>query len=87
MEHFTYDKDGTEKWFNGIAFCEKSDILSELVISYNCENKLYAFGYNFFFNSDVKLIPVTCDYFVGKKSDNVLQMIRRKTSGGKYGKL
>ena len=68
VEHFTFDIDGSEKWFSGVVICPKPGTQSELVIRYDCErNQLYSFDYSEFTDSLVKLIPLKPTSLVGEK--------------------
>ena len=67
VKHLTFDYDGKEKWFPGIVVCQKPDSDTELVIRYDCEDKLYSFNFSDFKNSVVKLILVKLTDFLGKR--------------------
>ena len=45
VQHLTFDYGGKEKWFPGVVVCQKPDSNSELVICYDCEDKLYSFNF------------------------------------------
>ena len=47
--------------------CQKPDSDTELVIRYDCEDKLYSFNFSDFKNSVVKLILVKLTDFLGKR--------------------
>ena len=65
--HLTFDYDGKKKWFPGAAVCQKPNSDTELVIRYDCEDKLYSFNFSDFKNSVVKLILVKLTDFLGKR--------------------
>ena len=67
VQHLTFDYDGKEKWFPGVVVCQKPDSDTELVIRYDCEDKLYSFNFSDFKNSVVKLILVKLTDFLGKR--------------------
>ena len=67
IQHLTFDYDGKEKWFPGVVVCQKPDSDTELVIRYDCEDKLYSFNFSDFKNSVVKLISVKLTDFLGKR--------------------
>ena len=67
VQHLTFDYDGKEKWFPGVVVCQKPDSDTELVIRYDCEDKLYSFNFSDFKNSVVKLISVKLTDFLGKR--------------------
>ena len=67
VEHFTFDYNGKEKWYNGVVVCLKPDTASELVIRYDCEETLYSFDYSEFLDSLVRLVPIFPQYLLGKK--------------------
>ena len=66
VQHLTFDYDGKEKWFPGVVVCQKPDSDTELVIRYDCEDKLYSFNFSDFKNSVVKLTSVTPTDPLGK---------------------
>ena len=47
--------------------CQKPNSDTELVIRYDCEDRLYCFNFSDFQNSVVKLLPVAHADFVGKR--------------------
>ena len=53
--------------FPGIVVCQKPKSDTELVIHYDCEDRLYSFDFSDFQNSVVKLRPVTHADFIGKR--------------------
>ena len=67
VQHLTFDYDGKEKWFPGVVVCQKPDSDTELVIRYDCEDKLYSFNFSDFKNSVVKLTLVKLTDFLGKR--------------------
>ena len=48
-------------------FCQKPNSDTELVIRYDCEERLYSFNYSDFQNYVVKLLPVTHADFISKR--------------------
>ena len=40
VQHLTFDYDGEEKIFPGVVVCQKSNSDTELVICYDCEDRL-----------------------------------------------
>ena len=67
VQHLTFDYDGKEKWFPGVVVCQKPDSDTELVIRYDCEDKLYSFNFSDFKNSVLKLTWVTPTDLLGKR--------------------
>ena len=65
--HLTFDYDSKVKWFLGVVVCQKPDSDTELVICYDCEDKLYSFNFSDFKNSVVKLKLVTPTDLLGKR--------------------
>ena len=45
VQHLTFDYGGKEKWFPGVVVCQRPDSNTELVIRYDCEDKLYSFNF------------------------------------------
>ena len=66
VQHLTFDYDGKEKWFPGVVVCQKPDSDTELVIRYDCEDKLYSFNFSDFNFSIIKLTSVTPTDILGK---------------------
>ena len=66
VEHFTFDYEGKEKWYNGTVMCIKPNTESELVIRYDCEDT-YCFEYSIFGNELVKLLHLSPPDFLNKK--------------------
>ena len=56
-----------KKKFPGTVVRQKPNSDTELVIRYDCEDRLYCFNFSDFQNSVVKLLPVTHADFVGKR--------------------
>ena len=71
VQHLTFDYDGKEKWFPGVVVCQKPDSDTELVIRYDCEDKLYSFNFSDFKNSVVKLTSVMPTNLLGKRLKNI----------------
>ena len=67
VEHFTFGNNGKEAWFEGIVVCLKPDTDSELVIRYNCEEKLYSFAFSDYGDGLLRLLPLTSEFALGKK--------------------
>ena len=67
VQHLTFVYDGKEKWFPGVVVCQKPDSDTELVIRYDCEDKLYSFNFSDFKNSAVKLTLVKLTDLLGKR--------------------
>ena len=67
VQHLTFDYDGKEKWFPGVVVCQKPDSDTELVIRYDCEDKLYSFNFSDFKNSAVKITLVKLTDLLGKR--------------------
>ena len=66
VQHLTFDYDGKEKWFLDVVVCQKPDSDTELVIRYDCEDKLYSFDFSDF-KSVIKLTSVTPTDLLGKR--------------------
>ena len=56
-----------KKKIPGIVVCQKPNSDTDLVIRYNCEDRLYSFKLSDLQNSAVKLLPVTQADFIGKR--------------------
>ena len=56
-----------KKKFPGTVVRQKPNSDTELVIRYDCKDRLYCFNFSDFQNSVVKLLPVTHADFVGKR--------------------
>ena len=54
-----------KKFFPGVVVCQNSN--TELVIRYNCEERLFSFNFPDFHNSIAKLLPVTPADFIAKR--------------------
>ena len=82
VQHLTFDYDGKEKWFPGVVVCQKPDSDTELVIRYDCEDKLYSFNFSDFKNSVVKLTSVTPTDLFGKRIRQRFTNIEENDFGG-----
>ena len=82
VHHLTFDYDGKEKWFSGVVVCHKPDSDTELVIRYDCEDKLYSFNFSDFKNSVVKLTSVTPTDLFGKRIRQRFTNIEENDFGG-----
>ena len=67
VQHLTFDYNGEEKFLPGVVVCQKPNSYTELVIRYDCEDRLYSFNLSDFQNSIVNLLPVTTADFIGKR--------------------
>ena len=67
VRHFTFGYDGKSIWHPGIVVCMKPGNERELVIRYDCEDKLYTFPFSDFQDNLVKLVPLKSTFLVGKK--------------------
>ena len=67
VHHLTFDYDDKEKWFSSVVVWHKPDSDTELVIRYDCEDKLYSFNFSEFKNSVVKLTSATPTDLFGKR--------------------
>ena len=67
VQHLPLDYNGEEKFFPGVVVCQKPNSYTELVIRYDCEDRLYSFNLSDFQNSIVNLLPVTTADFIGKR--------------------
>ena len=67
VQHLTFDYDSQEKFFPCVVVCHKPNSDTELVIRYDCEDRLYYFNFSDFQNSVVKLLPVTHADFIGNR--------------------
>ena len=82
VQHLTFVYDGKEKWFPGVVVCQKPDSDTELVIRYDCEDKLYSFNFSDFKNSVVKLTSVTPTDLFGKRIRQRFTNIEENDFGG-----
>ena len=62
VQHVTFDYNGEEKFFPGVVVCQKPNSDTELVIRYDCEDRLYSFNFPDFQNSIVKTSCHTCRF-------------------------
>ena len=67
VQHLTFDYDREEKFFPCVVVCQKPNSDTELVIRYDCEERLYYFNFSDFQNSVVKLLPVALVDFIGNR--------------------
>ena len=66
VQHLTLIMMAKKKWFPGVVVCQKPDSDTELVIRYDCEDKLYSFDFSDF-KSVIKLTSVTLTDLLGKR--------------------
>ena len=67
VQRLSFDCHGEEKIFPGLVVCQKPNSDTELVIRYDCEERLYSFNYSDFQNYVIKLLPVTHADFISKR--------------------
>ena len=54
VQHLAFDYDGAENFFPGVGVCQKPNSDTELVIRYDCEDRLHSFNFSDFQNYVVK---------------------------------
>ena len=82
VQHLTFEYNSEEKFFPGVVVCQKPNSDTELVIRYDCEDRLYSFNFCDFQNSVVKSLPVTHADFIGKRIRQRLTNDEENASGG-----